>query len=103
MRMERMVWVWMFCGSSGGVVDCWHDMIEADLDGSSRQGTAEAGRSGYGVDAGRLRRNILARWFGLAPGGSMARIGGKEVWLDWGGFACLTCACCWFLVRCAGA
>ena len=33
----------------------------------------------------------------------MARIGGNEVWLDWGGFACLTCACCWFLVRCAGA
>ena len=42
--------------------------------GSSRQGTAEAGRSGYGVDAGRLRRNILARWFGLAPGG--------KVWLE---------------------
>ena len=33
----------------------------------------------------------------------MARIGGKEVWLDWGGFACLMCACCSFLVRCAGA
>ena len=38
MRMERMVWVWMFCGSSGGVVYCWHDMIEADFDGKQQTG-----------------------------------------------------------------